>query len=129
MPVVLDASAILALLAGEPDTDIVRVSLPAAIVSAVNVSEVGAKLCDRGMSAPDIRNAMGMLGLEVAAFDEHAAYAAAMLRDPTRKLGLSLGDRACLALAAARKLPVLTTDRKWAGLDIGVEVRLARGTV
>ena len=124
---VLDASAVIALLSDEPGADVVRVWVPDALVSAVNVSELGAKFSERGMQETDIRGAIGALGLEVVAFDEDAAYAAAMLRGRTRKYGLSLGDRACLALGAARGLPVLTTDRSWTGVDIGVDVRLVRG--
>lgn len=96
-------------------------------MSAVNVSEIGAKFAERGMKESDIRSAIGTLGIEIVAFDEDAAYATAMLRGRTRKYGLSLGDRACLALAAARGLPALTTDRSWAGVDIGVDVRVVRG--
>jgi len=125
--VVLDASAILALLAGEPGADVVGACIPDAVVSTVNVAEVGAKLSDRGMADSDARNAVGTLGLEVAMFDEEAAYATAALRGPTRPLGLSLGDRACLALGVARNLPVLTADRNWTGLRVGVEIRLIRG--
>jgi ribonuclease VapC len=124
---ILDASAILAHLAGEPGAGAVTAHLPGAAVSAVNVAEVGAKLVDRGMSERDMRAAIGMLGLEIVVFNENAAYAAALLRDRTRKAGLSLGDRACLALGIARKLPVLTAERSWAGLDLGVEIRLIRG--
>jgi PIN domain nuclease of toxin-antitoxin system len=124
---VFDASAVLALLAGEPGAEVVRASLPNAVISTVNLSEVGAKLADRGVKEPAIRNAISLLGLEVVAFDEAAAYAAAAMRPATRHLGLSLGDRACLALAASRGVPALTTDRNWASLAIGVEVRLARG--
>ncbi len=126
-PAILDASAILAYLNAEPGGDTVRAHLPGVTVSAVNVAEVGAKLVDRSMSEHDMRTAIGVLGVEVAAFDEEAAYAAAMLRDRTRRSGLSLGDRACLALGIARKLPVLTADRSWAGLDLGIEIRLIRG--
>lgn len=123
---VLDASAVIALLADEPGAETVRAWLPHAVVSAVNLAEVGAKLADRGMADAAIREAIDALGFEIAAFDEGAAYAAVHLRAPTRRFGLSLGDRACLALAAARGLPVLTTDRDWRALDIGVEVHLAR---
>lgn len=125
--IVLDASAIIALLAGEPGGETVRACVPDAAVSAVNLTEVGAKLADRGMKDAEIRAAVGILGLEVVAFDEEAAYAAAALRLRTRNRGLSLGDRACLALGAARGLPVLTMDRKWSGLDLDIEIRLARG--
>lgn len=125
--IVLDASAVLALLAGEPGAPAVRDYIPDAAISAVNLTEIGAKLADRGMRQKDMRTAIGTLGLDVVTFDEESAYAAAMLRDRTRHLGLSLGDLACLALGAARGLPVLTADRSWAGLSIGVEVRLIRG--
>lgn len=126
-PVVLDASAVLAALAGEPGADIVNAVLPNAVISAVNLTEVGAKLAERGMTEADIRTAVGLLGLNVATFDEDAAYAAAMLRVRTRGLGLSLGDRVCLALGVARSAPVLTADRTWARLDVGADVRLIRG--
>ena len=125
--VVLDASAILALLAGEPGADAVAACIPAAAVSTVNVAEIGTKFADRGMAEKDVRNAIATLGLEVAMFDEEAAYATAMLRGPTRRLGLSLGDRACLALGAARGLHILTADRNWAGLKVGVDIRVIRG--
>lgn len=125
--IVLDASAILALLAGEPGAEAVSAWVPDAAVSTVNVAEIGTKLADRGMRENDVRSAIGTLGLEIVTFDRESAYAAAMLRDRTRKLGLSLGDRACLALGATRALPVLTADRSWADLNIGVEVRLIRG--
>ncbi len=104
-------------------------ALPNAIISAVNLTEVGAKLAERGMTEADIRAAVGMLGLNVANFDEDAAYAAAMLGVRTRGLGLSLGDRVCLALGVARNVPVLTADRNWARLDVGADVRLIRGSV
>ena len=125
--IVLDASAVLALLAGEPGAEAVSACVPDAAVSTVNVAEIGTKLADRGMRKKDVRRAIGTLGLEVVTFDAESAYAAAMLRDRTRQFGLSLGDRTCLALGAARGLPVLTADRSWAELSIGVEVRLIRG--
>lgn len=125
--VVLDASAVLALLGGEPGADIVGACIPDAALSTVNVAEIGAKLADRGMAAGDVRSAIGTLGLEIVMFDEDAAYASAAMRGRTRPLGLSLGDRACLALGTTRNLPVLTADRSWAGLDLGVEIRVIRG--
>jgi len=93
-------------------------------VSAVNLSEVVAKLADHGVPLGEIRQAL-TLGLEVVPFTEELAYAAGELRPLTRDRGLSLGDRACLALAKTLKRPVLTADRGWASLDLGVEVRLA----
>ena len=126
-PAVLDASAILAHLKDEPGADAVKAHLPGAIISAVNVAEIGTKLVDHGISEHDMLAAIGELGLNVVAFDERAALAVAALRTRTRRLGLSLGDRACLALGVARGLPVLTADRNWAGLDLGIEIRLIRG--
>ena len=125
--IVFDASAMLALLLEERGADVVRAWIPDGIASAVNVAEVGTKLADRGgMMANDIRGLIGTLGLQVIPCDEDAAYAAALLRPRTRHHGLSLGDRACLALGVSRGLPVLTADRSWATLDVGADVRLIR---
>jgi PIN domain nuclease of toxin-antitoxin system len=125
--VVLDGSAVLALLAGEPGAEVVSACVPDAAVSTVNVAEIGMKLADRGMAENEVRSAISTLGLEVVVFDEDAAYTTAALRSRTRSLGLSLGDRACLALGETRSLPVLTADRNWAGLKLGVEIRVIRG--
>ena len=95
-------------------------------MSAVNVAEVVSRLADTGMNADEVRSLVGTLGLEVTPFDEELAHATGMLRPSTRRKGLSLGDRACLALARQLALPALTADRGWAELDIGVEVTLIR---
>jgi len=124
--IVVDSSALLARLHREPGAEVVAPYLSAALVSAVNLAEVGARLADGGMPEKVARQAIESLGVSVAPFDEDLAYASAALRLATRRRGLSLGDRACLALALERSLPVLTADRAWAELDIGVEVRLIR---
>lgn len=98
--VVLDASALLALLNAEPGSRAVEENLSGAAVSAVNLSEVIAKLSERGMPEAAIRTALEGLGLDVRPFDTAMAYSAGTLRAATRGLGLSLGDRACLALGA-----------------------------
>ena len=123
--VVLDASALLALLQDEPGGDRVLESLPGAFISSVNLSEVVAKLAELGMPEPDIRLALS-LGLEVVPFDEALAFSAGTLRTVTRSEGLSLGDRACLALALSRSLPAHTTDRAWRDIHIDVEVEVIR---
>jgi len=123
--VVLDASALLALLQDEPGGDRVLESLPGGLISSVNLSEVVAKLAELGMPESDIRLALS-LGLEVVPFDEALAFSAGALRPATRAAGLSLGDRACLALAQSRSLPALTTDRAWRDIDIDVEVEVIR---
>lgn len=122
--VVLDASAILAMLNDEPGADRVAKALPDAVISGVNLSEVVAKLAEAGMPGNEIREALDPLGLAVVPFDEDQAYAAGELRPKTRSLGLSLGDRACLALGVALKLTVLTTNGSWrkAGVPVSVEV-------
>lgn len=72
------------------------------------------------------REALSLLALRVVPFTAELAYSAAELRTNTRGLGLSLGDRACLALAASEHREVLTADRKWQDLDVGVDVRVIR---
>ncbi len=124
--VVLDASAILALLIGEPGAEAVREHIPDSVASAVNVAEVAAKLADHGVKDSEIREIIGALGIEVAPCDADLAFASATLRRQSRKAGLSLGDRMCLALARLRDLPALTADKRWLDLDLGVEIRSIR---
>ncbi len=123
---VLDASALLALLNDESGADAAARAVPHGLLCAVNHSEVVAKLSEAGMPDSDIVAALGGLGLEVVPFDEALSLAAGLLRTVTAHLGLSLGDRACLALAQARGLPALTADRVWLDLDLEVEVRAIR---
>ena len=124
---VMDASAILALVRGEPGADVVRARIPHSVVSAVNVAEVGTKLVDWGLPRAGLRRVVLSLGLEVRPFDEDQALAAAALRAATRSQGLSLGDRACLALAQSTGLPVLTADRAWRGVGFDVDIEVIRG--
>lgn len=123
---VLDASALLALLDGEPGQETVASLVPGAIICTVNLAEVVGKLADRGMPEAEIREALEGLALEVYPVGEELAYAMGMLRPSTRKLGLSLGDHACLAAALTLGAPAYTADRAWTELKVGVEVRLVR---
>ena len=125
-PLVLDASALLALLYLEPGSDLVESAIPGAMISTVNLSEVVAKLADRGMPESAIAETLSNVELDIRPFDAVAALRTGMLRPLTRALGLSFGDRACLALGLQLGVPVLTTDRHWSDLDIGVEVRQIR---
>lgn len=125
-PCVLDASALLASMFGEPGSEEVNARLDAACISTVNLSEAIAKLSDRGVTEVDIAETLAALDLDVRSFDAAQAERAGLLRSSTRGVGLSLGDRACLALAAALDRPALTTDKAWAGLDIGVQIELIR---
>jgi PIN domain nuclease of toxin-antitoxin system len=73
-----------------------------------------------------IANAVARLNLRVIAFDEPQARSAARLRPVTRHAGLSLGDRACLALGDRLGCPVVTADRIWGNLDVGVDIFVIR---
>jgi ribonuclease VapC len=124
--VVLDASALLALLNAEPGTDIVIEGLPGAVISAVNLSEVIAKLSESGMPEKVIRQVLEPLGLEIVSFETKQAYQAGFLMAKTKIAGLSLGDRACLSLGKMLDLVTLTADKTWATLSIGVAVKAIR---
>lgn len=120
---VLDASALLALLNQEPRAQRWAGHLAGAALSAVNLSEVVAKLTDIGMREADIREALDPLGIAIVPFDAAQAYEAGLLRLQTKPFGLSLGDRACLALAIRMRRAALTTDRAWTKLRVGPEIR------
>lgn len=123
---VLDASAILALLQEEHGSDAILEHLPGAAVSAVNFSEVVAKLADVGVPEEEIRSALTPLAFDVRPFDEEAAYVCGLLRPRMRAQGLSFGDRACLALGLVLSRPVVTTEQSWKSLRVGVKVIVAR---
>jgi ribonuclease VapC len=123
---VLDASALLALLNAETGADLVQDFLPDASISTVNLAEVVTRLSAVGMPENDIRNTLTLLGLEVIHFDEEQAYQAGLLYSYGRVYGLSLGDRACLALARTSAATAVTADRAWEELDLGIEIKLIR---
>lgn len=123
---VADASAILALLKQEPFSKLDPRRLFRATISAVNLSEVLERLCFGGLSETEAEQVVAELNLKVADFDEPQARLAAYLRARTRRAGLSLGDRACLALGLRLGCPVITADRAWARLDVGVDIVLIR---
>lgn len=122
----LDASALLALLFREKGADIVAERLPNSWISAVNLSEVAAKMIDKGMPHDIVRAALARLDLTVIDFDRDHAMHAGALREATRVRGLSLGDRACLALAEQEGLIALTGDRAWSEIDADIRVELIR---
>lgn len=125
---VLDASAVLCLINDEPGAERVAAVLPSSAVSAVNLAEVASKLGELGAGAEAARDLLAPLHLAVVAFDERSGFATGALRVATRRRGLSLGDRACLALAADHGATALTTDKAWAeaGEAIGVPVEMLR---
>lgn len=124
--VVVDASAILALLHDEPGSHEVESNLDRASLSAVNLAEVLQKSLERGVAPEGLRRDLESLGISIVPFTAEDAVASAELRHDTRHLGLSLGDRACLALALRLSSTVLTADRVWGQLQVGVEVNVIR---
>lgn len=124
---VLDASAVLATLKDEPGSERVTEALDqVALISTVNLAEVATKLVDDGLPLSEATRRIAILPLSVVDYDVQLAYRTAGLRPDTRHRGLSLGDRACLALAQARGVTALTTEHLWAELDVGVEVEVIR---
>ena len=123
---VLDASAVLALLNREPGQDRVEALLADSVICAVNYCEVLGKLIEAGLSEVNARECVDLLGIEVIGFDAELASLSASLRSRTKKLGLSLGDRSCLALGIARRHTVVTAEKSWARLKIGVTIDLIR---
>ncbi|GHU04879.1 hypothetical protein FACS1894158_06160 [Betaproteobacteria bacterium] len=123
---VVDASAVLALLNAEPGAKKVAEALPGAFISTVNMTEVLTRLVDWGLGHDEIRETVDALGLEQRAFTPSLAHAAALLRSRTRAQGLSLGDRACLALGLALGARVLTADRPWLSLDLELDIECIR---
>jgi PIN domain nuclease of toxin-antitoxin system len=124
--IVADASAILAAVKNEPFSNVDPRRLVGSTISAVNVCEVLAKLYDDGLTDTQADSAMSTMDLRVVYFDGPQARIAARLRSITRHAGLSLGDRACLALGLELGRSVVTADRAWANLDIGVDIILIR---
>jgi PIN domain nuclease of toxin-antitoxin system len=123
---VLDASAVLCLLQEEKGAERVAEALPAAIIGAVNYSEVIGKLVETGIDEATVDSLIDKLQLKVIPFDRAQARLAGSLRAATRKLGLSLGDRACLALAAAEGATALTCERIWAKFKAPCKVETLR---
>jgi ribonuclease VapC len=111
--VVMDASAVLALVRDEPGADKVIPHVGRAAISAVNLQEVIKELLLSGLEAATIREVLDELRLDVRPHDVEAAYSAARLHAQTQEFGRGLGDRSCLALAILLGVPALTADREW----------------
>jgi ribonuclease VapC len=122
----LDASAVLAMMLGEDGGDKVRERLGASQISAVNLSEVVAKLQEGGVPDEVITSSLAELDFDVLDFDQSQAAHAGLLRTATRSIGLSLGDRACLGAAASCNAVAVTTDRAWGKLDVDIVIEVLR---
>ena len=124
---VLDASALLAYLLDEPGAEIVEEAIgEGAAISTVNLAEVLSKLADVGQEPGPAMDRLGVLPIEILPFDEVMAVGSATLRSPTASAGLSLGNRACLALARRLGRRALTADAAWLGLVPDLEIRVIR---
>jgi PIN domain nuclease of toxin-antitoxin system len=123
---VLDASALLAWLQGERGGEVVELLLNQAVTSSINWAEVLQRSIARGVEIEGMQADVEALGLQILSFTALDAERVAQLYLPTLPQGLSLGDRACLALAQGLKLPALTTDRAWGNLNLGIEIRVIR---
>lgn len=121
--IVLDASALLAYLFCESGHDIVEKYIENACISTVNISEVIARFGRDGLDVSPILRYIEKTSLEIVPFNQEHAFHAANLISKTKGYGLSLADRACLALAAQRDLPALTADGVWSQIE-GLNVKI-----
>ncbi|MDA3630771.1 type II toxin-antitoxin system VapC family toxin [Saccharopolyspora sp. WRP15-2] len=126
MTTVLDTSAILAWLRGETGADRVGAVIDNATMSTVNWSELAQKLAQHGADAARTCDRLRTFGIAVEPFTADDAVRAGELWMRTRSAGLSLGDRACLALAIRLDAPVVTADKAWQDVDVQVSVELLR---
>ena len=124
--VVLDASAMLALLNQETGAAKVLGVLDRSVISSVNLAEVYTRLIDGGMASMAAVEAVAALGVETCTFDADQALHCGALRPMTKSAGLSLGDRACLACALSLGAPVMTCDRAWLDLQLSLDIDCAR---
>lgn len=123
-PEVLDASALLAWLQGEPGMD--KVTLEGAVINSVNWSEVVQKAEQNGVTTTGIREELEALGLDLRGFSLEEGQKAAELYPLTKAHGLSLGDRACLATASTLSGIAITAEQVWSRAEHGVPVRVIR---
>jgi PIN domain nuclease of toxin-antitoxin system len=123
---VLDSSSILAAIFEEPGGESVAQHFDGGLLSTVNLAEVLTKLELGGWETDFAWSRVLNMGFEVCPYDAEQARLTAELIGQTRRYGLSLGDRACLALAIQRKATVYTTDKAWKSLSLGVEIEVIR---
>ena len=123
---VMDSSAALAILLGEAGSEAAIALLPNSRCSTVNATEIITRLIDKGRSQERAAEDFYSLGMTVVDFDEALSVHAGYLRPATRHKGLSLGDRACLAVAIRDNATAVTADRSWADLEVGCKIEVIR---
>ncbi len=125
--VVLDASALIALIKNETGADVVESLLGRIVMSAINVSEAAGILVDLGMSYEECKNNIEPYIDVIVPLDTQQSFDIAFLKNSTKHKGLSIGDRACIALGIKMELPIYTADKVWADLDLkGADIILIR---
>jgi ribonuclease VapC len=126
---ILDASALIAFLHDEPGSDaVVDAIAETAAVSVVNWAETLSKVAADGDDPQQIADSFQASNspLILEPLTDADCVEIARLRPLTKTNGLSLADRACLALAKRLDLPVVTADRDWADLNLGITLQLIR---
>ena len=126
MSVVHDATSLLAVAFREPGAEIARATLRGSLISSVNWSEVLQKVAARQGDTNQLRQLFGGLGVSIVPFSAEHAERAAAIYPETKAFGLSLGDRACLALGLETGLEIFTAERSWADLPLEINVRTIR---
>ena len=111
----IDSSALLAMIGNEPGAEAIAAILPDCVVSTVSIAEAAAKLKEHNVSTAPLERALAESHVEIAPFSELQARLCGELRRATKSRGLSLGDRACLALSLDRGLTAVTADAAWLG--------------
>ena len=124
--IVFDSSVVIAILKQEQGFELAESSLSNALISTVNFSEVATYLARNSVPNDTIQEVLESFPIQVVPFDKSLALQTGFLYSSCKHLGLSLGDRACLAIAMSRKLPVLTADKVWAKLDLGIQIQVLR---
>ena len=123
---VYDSSALLAIILGEPGADVANANIANAMVCSVNLAEIFSRAEEKGI--PVVKTERFLMGKEVqfVDFDADLARVVGVIRAKTRSRGLSIGDRACIALALRERATAVTADRVWAELDLPCKVELIR---
>ena len=126
MMYVMDASALLALMQGEIGSDVVDelIQDQECIASSVNIAEVGTKLIDKGLAPVHLTRTLKELNVQPIDFDLEQATLCANLHSSTKHVGLSLGDRACMALTQLVKGTAVTGDSAWSDVADAVGIRV-----
>ncbi len=122
----LDTSAVIAMMRDTPGGSVVGVQIRQAAISSVNWTEVVDDCRAHDIDADKLKRDLEAIGLKIVEFTARDARKAAEFWDPSRRIRLSLSDRACLALASRLGVPVMTASRAWEHLSVGVEIRLLR---